>query len=215
MADRLLSGMYPRQAPSRLDRPFEYPEVMPNRPVLGRTIPCSAFLPVLLVLAFGCQGPVPNRDPVGETFPQVKGRDLDRDTVELPGEIAGSPAILLVGYLQDTQFDIDRWTLGLLQADCRIRVLEIPAVTGWFPEMFLQPTIDEGMRAGIPPEDWAAVVTLYGEDADRLQQFTGTERARNARVLLVDPEGRVAWFWDRGFSPARLLEMLATRTSKE
>lgn len=188
---------------------------MIHRLLLGRASLRSALLPALLLVATGCQGPLPNRDPVGETFPRVNGRDLDRTTIELPQEIAGSHAILLVGYLQDTQFDIDRWTLGLLQAGCETRILEIPAVTGWFPEMFLQPTIDDGMRSGIPEEDWAAVITLYGDDADRLQRFTGTERARNARVLLIDPKGRVAWFWDQGFSPSRLLEMLAEASTAE
>ncbi len=175
----------------------------------------SAFLLGWLVLAVGCRGPIPNRVAVREHLPRVGGRDLDRDTVALSEEIAGSPTILRVGSLRDAQSDIDRRNLGLLRARCRLRVLEIPAVTDWFPEVFLQPTIDDGMRSGIPRGERAAVIILYGEDADRLQRFTGSERARKARVILLDPEGRVAWFWDRGFSPARLLQMLATTPAKE
>jgi hypothetical protein len=95
--------------------------------------------------------------------------------------------------------------------------MEVPAVGGWFPAMFLQPTIDDGMRAGIPERDWPAVVTLYGDDAERVRAFTGTERGRNARILLLDDRGVVRWFRDDGYSPANLLEMidLADRISEK
>ena len=64
-----------------------------------------------------------------------------------------------------------------------------------------------GMRSGIPSEDWESVVTLYGSDAHDLVAFTGNERGRNIRVLLVDSEGVVRWFHDRGFSAGKLLEL--------
>ena len=181
-------------------------------------MPRRRFLPFLAVSIFlvsgmmlfapGCQGAIPNRDPSGDPFPTVAGRDLEDRPIALPVEVGGAPAILMVGYVQETQFDIDRWTLGLLQSGTEIRLMEIPAVGGWFPATFLKSTIDNGMRSGIPAEDWASVVTLYGEDADRTQSFTGTERPRNARILLLDEHGVVRWFWDQGYSPSRLLEML-------
>ncbi len=67
--------------------------------------------------------------------------------------------------------------------------------------------IDDGMRGGIPPQDWASVVTLYGDDAERLAAFTGTELPNNTRVLLVDGAGRVRWFHDRGYGASLLLEL--------
>ena len=181
---------------------------MPRRRLLPLLAVSVALIGALILFAPGCNGTIPNRDPSGDPFPPVDGRDLEDRPVELPGEVAGAPAILMVGYVQETQFDIDRWTLGLLQSGTTIRLMEIPAVGGWFPATFLQSTIDDGMRSGIPAEDWASVVTLYGDDADRVQAFTGTERPRNARILLLDEDGRVRWFWDQGFSPSRLLEML-------
>ena len=181
---------------------------MPRRRLLPFLAVSVALIGALVLFAPGCGGTIPNRDPSGDPFPPVEGRDLEDRPSELPGEVAGAPAILMVGYVQATQFDIDRWTLGLLQSGTEIRLMEIPAVGGWFPATFLQSTIDNGMRSGIPAEDWASVVTLYGDDADRVQAFTGTERPRNARILLLDGDGRVLWFWDQGFSPSRLLELL-------
>ena len=74
----------------------------------------------------------------------------------------------------------------------KIKVVEVPAVVGWFPDTFLQGTIDNGMRAGIPAEDWGAVVTLYGSDATRVQELTGNENPRNGRILLLELKIRTA-----------------------
>ena len=155
-----------------------------------------------------CSSPIPNRDPIGDSFPVVRGESLNGDAVELPSAVAGEPAILMVGYVQATQFDLDRWTLGFAQAEAKIKVVEVPAVVGWFPDTFLQGTIDNGMRAGIPAEDWGAVVTLYGSDATRVQELTGNENPRNGRILLLDDRGVIRWFWDQGYSSTRLLELL-------
>lgn len=155
-----------------------------------------------------CSTSIPNRDPTGSTFPIVRGESLEGQTVELPAAVSGSPAILMVGYLQQTQFDLDRWTLGFGQAGTTIRVVEVPAIVGWFPSTFLRGTIDDGMRDGIPSEDWGAVVTLYGEDAERIQALTGNENGRNGRILLLDDRGEIRWFWDQGYSSKRLLELL-------
>ena len=160
-----------------------------------------------------CTTPIPNRDPTGSTFPVVRGESLEGRTVELPSAVSGSPAILMVGYLQRTQFDLDRWTLGFGQAETRIRVVEVPAVVGWFPSTFLRGTIDDGMRAGIPSEDWGAVVTLYGADSERIQALTGNENGGNGRILLLDGRGEIRWFWDQGYSSKRLLELLEVARS--
>lgn len=144
----------------------------------------------------------PRRDPTGEPFPTVRGTSLDGVQVTLPDEFRGEPLLLLVGYEQDAQFDLDRWLFGLDQAGWRIRTFEVPTLPGLFPRL-LQGTIDGGMRRGIPQEDWASVVTVYG-DGDRIAAFTGDEDGLTGRVLLLDGEGRVAFFHDRGYSVGTL-----------
>ena len=114
--------------------------------------------------------------------------------------------VLLLGYVQDAQFDGDRWLFGLLQAETPVAIREVPTIKGFVPRLIAN-GIDSGMRSGIPSEDWASVVTVYGSDASKLVAFTGDENARNMRVLLLDAQGRVAWFHDRGFSAAKLLEL--------
>lgn len=166
-------------------------------------------LPLAATLVLGaCNSAVPARDPLGERFPTAQGRSLEGDEVELPASLAGEPAVLLIGYVQEAQFDADRWLYGLLQSELpgSVRVLEVPAIPGLFPRV-LAGTIDDGMRSGIPDEDWSSVVTVYGGRAAAIEAFTGTEGPRNVRVLLLDGEGRVRWFHDQGFSARVLIEL--------
>jgi monofunctional biosynthetic peptidoglycan transglycosylase len=166
------------------------------------------LLPGILLLV-ACSSATPRREPLGERFPAVRGDALDGASLELPGDLGGEPSILLIGYLMEAQFDIDRWLLGLLQLETPVRLLEVPTIDGMVPGL-IAGTIDNGMRSGIPPEEWAEVVTLYGDDADRVVALTGDAGGRNARVLLLDGDGQIAWFADRGWS-AKLLIALDAR----
>lgn len=166
-------------------------------------------------LGTACSTSYPNQDPVGKVFPTVTGETLEKTPVTLPTAYEGAPALYMVGYVQNTQFDLDRWTIGLLQSKFPCRIVEVPAIPGLVPSM-IKGTIDDGMRSGIPREDWASVVTLYGGAAEPVAKFTGNANPRNGRILLLDAEGTVVWFWDQGFSAKRVLELskLAGELSK-
>lgn len=159
----------------------------------------------LTVVGSACASRLPNRDPAGETFPSVVGESLDGKEYRIPEDFAGEKALLLVGYKQNAQFDIDRWLLGLAQAKVTVKVREVPTIKGLVPGLFAG-SIDNGMRRGIPEEDWGAVITVYG-DAGAIVRLTGNESPNNARVLLLDEKGKVVWFHDRGYSPRLALEL--------
>jgi len=167
----------------------------------------NKFICLALLLFGACKTTVPNREPLGEVFPSVAGESLDGQPVSLDTFFAAGPAtVFLVGFEQRTQFDIDRWLLGLIQAETPVTLLEIPTIPGLVPGL-ASGMINAGMRGGIPPEDWAIVVTLYGDDASRITDFTGNELGNNARVLLLDRAGRVVWFHDRGYSATGVLAL--------
>jgi hypothetical protein len=136
----------------------------------------------------------------------VTGRSLEGKDYRIPADFAGKPVLLLVGYEMDTQFDIDRWLLGLQQARVKVRMYELPTIPGMVPRMF-SGYIDEGMRSGIPNEDWGGVITIYG-DADAIVRFTGNENPLPGRVLLLDSDGRVVFFHDRGYSAGHLERLI-------
>lgn len=167
-----------------------------------------AALLLALCLLPSCSSTWPRRNPTGEVFPTVAGKSLAGDAIALPTVGASAPLLLLVGYEQEAQFDLDRWLFGLDQAGWRVRTFEVPTLPGLVPRL-LAGTIDGGMRRGIPAEDWASVVTVYG-DASRIAEFTGNEDGLTGRVLLLDRAGKVVWFHDRGFSVAQLKALIAT-----
>lgn len=159
----------------------------------------------LLALMIGCASKVPNRVPVGETFPAIQAKGLDQKAWNLPADLSGKPAVILVGYKMDSQFDIDRWLNGLTMFKTPVKVIELPTIDAPAPKLY-KGYIDEGMRKGIPEADWGSVVTVYG-DSKSVVRFTGNESPRNARVVLLDGSGRVVWFQDHGYS-ARLMAEL-------
>ena len=172
------------------------------------TLVLSAFLIfTAALLAKGCASSVPNRNPLGEAFPQVVGESFDQETVELPARFAGEPTILLLGYERKAQFDINRWVMGLMAGGVEAEIVEVPTVSGWKPSAASR-WIDDDMRAAVPAEEWGAVVTLLGESAQPVTALTGTERGRLTRVVLLDGEGKIAWFDDKGFSPRKAMVLI-------
>lgn len=154
----------------------------------------------------GCSPTFERRNPMGERFPSVVGTSLADEEVRLPEDFAGEPLLLLVGYRQNSQFDLDRWLLGLRQAGADVEVREVPTIPGLLPGLFAG-RIDSGMRTGIPSEDWAAVITVY-DDAEKIARFTGNETPLPGRILLLDGDGRVVYFHDEGYSVGSLERMM-------
>lgn len=181
--------------------------------MLERTIMRTRVVPLLLLSAVfitGCGATYPNRTPLGETFPTVTGKSLAGEEVVVPDALRGEKVILVLAYEQDAQFDVDRWGIGFFTADLDLPpVYEIPTIPGLLPSLF-QDAIDGGMRKGIPKESWRDVITVYGGDGGVLAEWTGTENDLNARIVLLDEEGVVRWFHDRGYGLPPLQDLLET-----
>lgn len=138
-------------------------------------------------------------------FPKVQGTNLDKQPTTLPDYYRGKTTLVLVGYTQKAQFDIDRWILGALQADVKAQIVEVPTIAGMMPQM-VQSFIDNGMRSGIPKSDWASVVTVY-EDAPKIIEALGNERPQSAYAVLLNKEGRIVWSSNIGYSATQILEV--------
>jgi hypothetical protein len=168
--------------------------------------PLFASVTALMLLS-ACATEYPNQNPAGELFPSIEGQSLDQQAYRIPEDLQGEPTLLLIGYRQNAQFDIDRWMIGLDMTGTRVKMIELPTIQGFLPRLF-QSRIDNGMRAGIPQALWPVVVTVY-EDGERVQAFTGNERPGNARVVLLGDRGQIRFFYDRGFSVAALNDLRA------
>lgn len=165
------------------------------------------ILTLALLLLSGCSTVYPNKDITGQVFPQVVGQSLEKNTVTIPNDFTGEVTLLLIGYVQNSQFDIDRWLIALDMTETQVNAYEIPTIQGLFPQMF-STVIDNGMRAGIPKALWKGIVTVY-DDGEKVQALTGNENASNARVVLLDEQGKILYFYDQGFAVAALNEVRA------
>lgn len=158
-----------------------------------------SFLTLLVVtLLSACSSPIANKNPINQTFPEVVGENLKEQKVVIPNELEGQARLLLIGYVQDAQFDIDRWLIGLDMTKTAVTAYEIPTIEGMVPRMF-ERFINNGMRAGIPKNLWGGVITVY-QGAEKITNLTGTENPNNARVLLLDEDGKIIFFYDQGFA---------------
>jgi hypothetical protein len=165
------------------------------------------FKVLVLVLFFSsCANyEYPSQVSIGGSMIEASGESLDGKTVLMPQDFIGQETLLLFGYKQDSQFDIDRWVIGLDMTQTKVAAYEIPTIQGMLPRMF-SGFIDSGMRKGIPKELWKGVVTVYA-DGDKIQSFTGNLNPNNARVMLLDKNGFIVYFYDRGFSVEALNEV--------
>ncbi len=163
------------------------------------------FVLFTALLLSGCTAAHPSRIPLGEPFPHVQATVLGGEEVEIPSLFQGKQILLLVGFVQEAQFDVDRWVLALKQLKTPVAIAEIPAIQGLFPRV-ISGTINQGMKDGIPEEDWRIVFTVY-KDSEKIAKFVGNSKPRNVRVVLLDKAGIVRWFHDRGFSADRAIEL--------
>ena len=162
---------------------------------------------LLILVLSGCSTQYPNQSLLGKSFPVVSGESLEKKEMVIPNDFDHEQTLLLIGYKQDSQFDIDRWLIGLDMTDTVLPTYELPTIQGMAPRMF-STLIDNGMRKGIPKEMWGGVITIY-KDGDAVQQFTGNENPNNTRVVLINRSGEILYFYDRGFSVAALNELKA------
>jgi hypothetical protein len=166
----------------------------------------SALAICLFFIACGSKVPTPP-DVNQSMFPQVRGSSLQQKTIVLPDHFRGKSTLLLIGYVQKAQFDIDRWILGALQAGVKAEIVEVPTIAGMVPQM-VQGFIDNGMRSGIPQSDWGSVVTVY-EDAPKIIAALGNDRPQSAYAVLLNSEGRIVWTTNTGYSAGQVLELKA------
>lgn len=160
------------------------------------------ILSFFIFLTTACSTQYSNQSVTGKPFPSVSGHTLEQDRVNIPEDFNGNFTLLLIGYKQNSQFDIDRWLIGLDMTETQVDVYEIPTIQGLFPRMF-STMIDNGMREGIPKPLWKGVITVY-DDGGTIQAFTGNQSPNNARVILLNKKGTILYFYDDGFSVAAL-----------
>ena len=117
-----------------------------DAPLFSAITTSSTLVFIMIISAMvACKTVYPNQQPIDQRFPSMKGTGLDGTVHLLPDTLLGSPAVLLIGYTQRAQFDIDRWLLGIAQLEREsshnndresMRLMELPTIEGIMPGLF-------------------------------------------------------------------------------
>lgn len=141
-------------------------------------------------------------------FPQLQASDLQKRSLNLPGDFEGSRNLLLVAFQREQQSQVDTWLREMKrfeEVDPGFRYYELPTIQS--PNRLLRWIIDTGMRRGIPdPKARARTITLYIEKAPFLKALGITDEKR-IYCFLVDRTGQVLWRTEGVFEESKGLSL--------
>ncbi len=165
-----------------------------------------------LFLLSSCYSVQKQEIQTGEIFPSVIANSLSGKIYSVPDSFNGEWTLLLIAYEQKTQFEVDRWVYGLLDANLGLKFYELPTIAGLVPSI-LEETINNGMKVGIPKPDWDLVLTVY-KDAPKIIKKLGNKRPNNVYAVLLNPSGKIVWIHNEGYSPRLIFSIKEIISSK-
>ena len=152
------------------------------------------FLLPLLFLGT-VESPKLNMVTEDDWFPQIKATTLAGDEITFPDSTLGSPSFIVIvfeemGRYVKQQKQADRWA-AIWESELSnqgVTFYEIPALaSGW---KIMSRSIDNWMRAGIPPQKHSNVATYYGPKKPYMKKLGITDMSE-AHVFFLDEQGRI------------------------
>jgi hypothetical protein len=153
--------------------------------------------PIFAAMILGATGPRSLAESKGETgfrFPVLKATNLEKRSLSLPQDFAGSHNLLLIAFQRRQQKDVDTWLVQMKQfeaIDPALRYYELPVIarlnplTRWF--------IENGMRGGIQSSrQRERTITLY-VDKGPFRAALGIPDEDHIYNLLIDRDGNILW----------------------
>jgi hypothetical protein len=127
-------------------------------------------------------------------FPLLIAENLNRERIEIPGQLQGNFNILIVAFQQWQQTLVDTW-MPVLESLRKqypdFDYYEIPTIRKM--NFIYRGFIDGGMRAGIKSTDTRArTITLY-IDKVKFREDLGIDSEDTIYVFLVDRRGEILW----------------------
>ena len=128
------------------------------------------------------------------TFPQVTGKNLQRNKYQLPQDFPAEYMVVLIAFYRHQQLDIDTWLPFVDQVENEYENLDYVELPVIYKMNFIgQFMLNEGMRAGIPDQKAREkTMTLYLDKSQFLNQL-GIDSEEEIRVFLVKKNGQVLW----------------------
>jgi hypothetical protein len=151
-----------------------------------------------------------------DTFPTVTGINLLGDEVRLPGGFEGDLNLVVIGFVQEHQKDIDTWIAALPDLEVArpsLRLYEVPVIYRASAPFRLW--VNNGMHYGIPdPVARKRTITVY-TDQKKFVESVGVTGFDRIHALLVDNSGRIIWRGQGGANPESLSALKSKLKSSE
>ncbi|MEO5926651.1 MAG: hypothetical protein ABIR70_22745 [Bryobacteraceae bacterium] len=134
------------------------------------------------------------QDSKSAVFPALEADNLNKQKLQLPGDLAGDLNLLLIGFQREQQTDIDTWLAplpGVVIRHPNLAYYELPVIDR--TNFMLRWVINTGMRGGIPDKQQRArTVTLY-LDKKPFRAALQIESENTIHALLINKKGEVMW----------------------
>jgi len=135
-------------------------------------------------------------------FPKISARNLEGQTVEVPGALTGRVNLVALAFLREQQHPIETWLPHLADLEARfpgLEVWQVPALSRRYA--IWRGAIDRGMRAGITDARVRSHTLTSYLDLDALQISLGLRNLDDIRLYLLDAGGTVRWEGSGAYDP--------------
>lgn len=151
----------------------------------------------------------------GLSIPITHAVSLADTTVNLPDDLKGRPAVLVLGFSKSSSRQIKPWADAIerdFPADSKIALYQLPMLQE-LPHL-LRGLVLQGMRKPLSPTERAHFVPVFDNEAawKMVTHFAGPD---DAYVLLVDSLGHIQWQFTGVFGKEKYEELRSRAIAME
>lgn len=122
-------------------------------------------------------------------LPELHGTSLAGAALVYPRDLPPMTTVMLFGFRHESRVDVQHWKRILDSAG--IPWLSLPTLAAPLPEGALE-GVAQAMRAHVPENFWSRTVQIHQGGVALLDAYEW-HLDDHAKVLLVHPDGSVAW----------------------
>jgi hypothetical protein len=143
-----------------------------------------------------------------DRIPNVDGKSLNGEQVQLPQDLRGSNAILIVGFTRKSGEQSKQWGLEVNKITAcdgqPVQWYELPVLSD-VPRL-VRPLVLRAMRSGLTPELRSHFVPIYA-NSEAWKKSVNFSLPDDAYIALVDKSGHVEHLWHGAYDKSRGSEL--------
>ena len=139
-----------------------------------------------------------------DCIPNVDGKSLNDERVQLPKDLRGSNAILIVGFTRKSGEQTKQWGLEVSKITAcdgqPVRWYELPVLSD-VPRL-VRPLALRAMRSGLTPELRSHFVPIYA-NSEAWKESVNFSVPDDAYIALINKSGQVEHLWHGVYDKSR------------